>query len=67
MPCPLTLRSKDMTELMNGLKSLPDSIFLTGLSVEDYPSFSPTWARFTEDMPILAIDSFEAVRQIWGQ
>jgi hypothetical protein len=56
-----------MTELMNGLNSLAHSIFLTGLSVEDYPSFLPTWAGFTEDMPILAIDNFEAVRQIRGQ
>ena len=64
---PLTIRSKEMTELMHGLKSLVDSIFLTGLSVEDYPSFSPAWGGFAEDMAILAIDSSEAARQIWGQ
>jgi hypothetical protein len=47
---PSTLSDNDVTALVNGLRTLSGSIFVTGLSVDYYASFSPGWAEFTDEM-----------------
>ena len=49
---PSTLSSNDVTALVNGLRTMVGSVFLTGLSVDYYASFSPRWAAFTDEMVI---------------
>lgn len=47
---PSTLTSNDMTALTNGLRTMAGSLFLTGLAVDYYASFSPGWAEFVDEM-----------------
>jgi hypothetical protein len=47
---PSTLSSNDMTSLVNDLRTVAGNIFVTGLSVDYYASFSPGWADFTSEM-----------------
>jgi hypothetical protein len=47
---PSTLSSNDMTSLVNDLRTVAGSIFVTGLSVDYYASFSPGWADFVSEM-----------------
>jgi hypothetical protein len=47
---PSKLSNNDVTALVNGLRTVAGSIFLTGLSVDYYASFSPGWAEFTDEM-----------------
>ena len=49
---PTTLSSNDVIALVNGLRSLVGSVFLTGLSVDYYASFSPRWAEFADEMAV---------------
>jgi hypothetical protein len=46
-----SLSSNDMTSLVDDLRTVAGSIFVTGLSVDYYASFSsPGWADFTSEM-----------------
>jgi hypothetical protein len=47
---PSTLSSNDMTSLVNNLRAVAGSAFVTGLSVDYYASFSAGWADFVSDM-----------------
>lgn len=49
---PGTLSSNDVTALVNGLRMMVGSVFLTGLSVDYYASFSPRWAAFVDEMAV---------------
>lgn len=45
-----SLSSNDMTSLVNDLRTVAGSVFVTGLSVDYYASFSDGWADFTKGM-----------------
>jgi hypothetical protein len=47
---PSTLSSNDMTSLVNDLRTVAGNIFVTGLFVDYYASFSPGWADFASEM-----------------
>jgi hypothetical protein len=47
---PTTLSSNDMNSLVEDVRSLAGSIFMTGLSVDYYASFWQGWAEFVNEM-----------------
>ena len=49
---PSTLSKNDVTALVNRLRTMVGSVFLTGLSVDYYASFSPRWAEFADEMAL---------------
>lgn len=49
---PSALSSNDVMALVNGLRTMVGSVFLTGLSVDYYASFSPRWAEFADEMAV---------------
>lgn len=49
---PSALNSNDVLALVNGLRTMVGSVFLTALSVDYYASFSPRWAEFADEMAV---------------
>jgi hypothetical protein len=47
---PSTLSSNDMSSLVKELRTLAGSVFMTGLSIDYYASFSAGWAEFASEM-----------------
>ncbi|KAE9372917.1 hypothetical protein N431DRAFT_545347 [Stipitochalara longipes BDJ] len=47
---PASLSSIEIIAFMNGLRMVVGSLFLTGLSVNYYASFSPRWVEFADEL-----------------
>ena len=47
---PPTLSENDVTGLINGLRTLAGSVFVTSLGVDYYASFSASWPEFADGM-----------------
>lgn len=47
---PSTLSNNDMTSLMDDLRTVAGSVFVTRLSVDYYASFSAGWPEFASEM-----------------